>query len=392
MFHGLLREWRYLMREKWDLAMVLLAPLLILLLISSMFTEGKPQHLPIALIDQDQGRLSHLVYEQLNHNHGLALVQVTDQVTEAEQLLNQNKIWGYVHIPAGAEQRLVRAQDAEISIAFNQSYFSIGNTISSAMLISTLQAMAAFSGHEFLGNTLPSIEVPTPNIKISPLYNPGLNYEFYLGPYMVPAILHLLLCCCVAFAVGQEMKRNTLGNWISADSMAPPATRQNTPYDRVDVWRALLSKNLCYVLIFCIWTWLWMVWMIDIRGWFVAGSLWMIILGQFLLYAAYALISTVVVLGTHDLTKSFGILAVYGGSSLSFAGVTLPLNNAPLFTQFWANIIPFTPYAKLQTEQWVAGSSMWISMQPLSVLLLYVVIYALLAYLLLRRTCREFPI
>ena len=57
-----------------------------------------------------------------------------------------------------------------------------------------------------------------------------------------------------------------------------------------------------------------------------------------------ALISSTIVLATNNLSKTFGLIAVYGGSSLSFAGVTLPLNNAPLFTKFWANIIPYTPY------------------------------------------------
>ena len=94
------------------------------------------------------------------------------------------------------------------------------------MFLSTLQAMAEFTGRQYLGNTLPYLEAPTPNIKISPLYNPQLNYEFYLEPYMVPAILHLLLCCCVAFAVGQEIKRHTFNHWINGQNL----------------WSALLSK------------------------------------------------------------------------------------------------------------------------------------------------------
>ena len=73
-----------------------------------------------------------------------------------------------------------------------------------------------------------------------------------------------------------------------------------------------------------------MFWLAGIRGWFIAGHLWLILLGQILLYSAYALISSTVVLATQNLAKSFGFIAVYGGSSLSFAGVTLPLNNAPL--------------------------------------------------------------
>jgi ABC-2 type transport system permease protein len=151
---------------------------------------------------------------------------------------------------------------------------------------------------------------------------------------------------------------------------------------------ALLSKNLVYVAIFSVWTWAWMFWLIEIRGWFVAGSLKLILSAQFLLYRAYAFLSSAVVLATKDLSKSFGIIAVYGGSSLSFAGVTLPLNNAPLFTQFWSNIIPFTPYAKLQTEQWVIGSPVHISLQAGLMLLVYALVYALLAYLFLKKIAK----
>lgn len=369
MFIGMLRELHYLLQHKWDLCLVTLAPLFIVVLFSSMFAQGKPEHLAIAIIDQDQSSLSRNIEHYLSLNHTLKIATITESQADAEYLLNQNKIWGYVHIPAGAEQRLVQAKDAQISIAFNQSYFSVGNTISSAMFVSTLQALANFMGQDYLENTLPALDVPTPNVKISPLYNPELNYEFYLEPYMIPAILHLLLCCCVAFSVGQELKFKTTGQWLHQQSL----------------FSALLAKNLVYILIFSIWTWLWMIWLIGIRGWFVAGHLWLILLAQVLLYSAYAFISSAIVLATQNLSKTFGIIAVYGGSSLSFAGVTLPLNNAPLFTKFWAHIIPYTPYAKLQTEQWVIGSPLSSSLQPFALLLFYTLLYFGLAYIFLKK-------
>ena len=369
MWSGMLRELRYLLTHKWDLCLVTLTPLLIIVLFSSMFYQGKPEHLPIAIIDQDQSELSQNIEKYVSHNSTLKIVLISQSPDDVEKLLNQTKIWGYISIPAGAEQRLVQAQDAEISIAFNQSYFSVGNAISSAMLLSTLEASIDFTRQNYLANSLPYLDIPTPNVKISPLYNPSLSYEFYLEPFMIPAILHLLLCCCVAFAVGQELKFNTTGQWLNQHS----------------IFSALLTKVLVYVLIFTAWTWAWMFWLIEIRGWFIAGQLWMILLGQFFFYSAYALISSTVVLATRDLAKSFGFIAVYGGSSLSFAGVTLPLNNAPLFTQFWANIIPYTPYAKLQTEQWVIGSPVSTSLLPLAVLAAYCLFYFTTAYLFLKK-------
>lgn len=372
MWAGMLRELQYLLKHKWDLCLVTLAPLFVIILFSSMFYAGKAEHLPIAIIDQDQSELSRNIEKYLSHNHTLSIYTVSDNPNEVEHLLNQTKIWGYVHIPAGAEQRMVQAQDAQISIAFNQSYFSIGNGISSAMLLSTVEAIADFAKNSYFENKIPYAELSTVNIKISPLFNPNLSYEFYLEPFMIPAILHLLLCCCVAFAVGQELKYGTLNQWVQDKS----------------VLNALLAKNMVYVLIFCFWTWVWLFWLVAIRGWFIAGSLWMILLGQFLLYSAYALISSTVVLATRNLSKTFGFIAVYGGSSLSFAGVTLPLNNAPIFTKFWANIIPYTPYAKLQTEQWVVGSPSFISMIPLAILAAYCIFYFALSSLLLNKNLK----
>ena len=372
MWAGMLRELQYLLKHKWDLCLVTLAPLFVIILFSSMFYAGKAEHLPIAIIDQDQSELSRNIEKYLSHNHTLSIYTVSDNPNEVEHLLNQTKIWGYVHIPAGAEQRMVQAQDAQISIAFNQSYFSIGNGSSSAMLLSTVEAIADFAKNSYFENKIPYAELSTANIKISPLFNPNLSYEFYLEPFMIPAILHLLLCCCVAFAVGQELKYGTLNQWVQGKS----------------VLSALLAKNMVYVLIFCFWTWAWLFWLVVIRGWFIAGSLWMILLGQFLLYSSYALISSTVVLATRNLSKTFGFIAVYGGSSLSFAGVTLPLNNAPIFTKFWANIIPYTPYAKLQTEQWVVGSPSFISMVPLAILAAYCIFYFALSSLLLNKNLK----
>lgn len=375
MFASIIRELRYLASHRWDLAMVSIVPLFLLIMLASMFYQGKAEHLAIALIDQDHSQLSAQIEHHLALNSTVDVVLKTTDITEVEQQLNQNKIWGYVIIPEGAEQRLVQAQDAGIGIAYNLSYFSVGNSISSSMLVSVLQATSSYLGHDYLSQQIPDIHVPTPHVKISTLYNPGLNYEFYLQPLMVPAILHLLLCCCVAFTVGHH--------YLTVPHSTLKTTKLST------IFADLHYKLLVYVLIFCLWTWAWMYWMIVIRGWFVAGQLWIIMLAQFIFYYAYAYISSCIVLATGNLSKSFGVIAVYGGSSLSFAGVTLPLNNAVTFTQIWADLIPYTPYAKLQTQQWAMASPLMTSLHALAIIVLFLLIFALFALLLLRKSLKQ---
>lgn len=372
MLSSMLRELQYLRRHKWDLSILMLAPLLILVLFGSMFYAGKAEHLPIAIVDQDHSQLSRNITQYLKQNQSVAVTIITQQTTEAEHLLNKTQIWGYVSIPEGAEQRLVKGEDAQIGIFYNQSFYSIGNSISGAMQLATYQATANFLGEDYLQNLLPYLGTPTPHLKLSVLYNPDMNYEFFLEPFVIPAMLHLLLCCTVAFSVGQELKFKTVDQWLG-----------NSPVS------ALFGKILVHVIIICLWSWLWMFWMVAFRGWFIAGSVWLVLIAQFFMYFTYACISSVIVLATKNLNKSFGVIAVYGGSSLSFAGVTLPVNNAPVFTRFWSELLPYTPYVKLQTEQWVIGSSLSVSLLPLLILLISACVYFGLGQWLLRKIQKE---
>ena len=69
----------------WDLCFSHVAfTLFIIVLFSSMFAQGKPEHLPIAIIDQDQSELSQNIQRYLRLNHTLDVAIVSDQNTEVE--------------------------------------------------------------------------------------------------------------------------------------------------------------------------------------------------------------------------------------------------------------------------------------------------------------------
>ena len=84
MWSGMLRELRYLLTHKWDLCLVTLAPLCMIVLFSSMFYQGKPEHLPIAIIDQDQSELSRNIEKYVSHNATLDIVAVSQSPDEVK--------------------------------------------------------------------------------------------------------------------------------------------------------------------------------------------------------------------------------------------------------------------------------------------------------------------
>lgn len=357
-WHSVCRELLRIFASRWDMAMLMLVPAFVIVLFGAMFYHGKAHHLPVAVIDQDNSVLSYTIIHHIRHNQAVHIAVFSDKPADAERAINRLDVGGYIHIPKGAQTRLVRGEDSQIHIAYNQSFFSIGSGVSSALSLSTKSAIKAFISSNHLHTLLPHPTGNVPHIKTSILFNPTLSYELFLEPFLVPAILHLLLCCLVAFAIGQEFKERTVKQWLGTSPIA-----------------ALLGKIGVYVFIICLWTWLWLAWLVLLRGWLIAGSPALLMVAQGVFYMTYALFGAMVVLITQDANKSFGILAIYGGSSMSFAGVSLPLNNAPRFTQIWSEIIPFTSFARLQAQQWVIGSPVWVSLTNMVILVGFLLLF-----------------
>lgn len=364
---SLMRELNRISHSPWDMTMLMVVPCLVVVLFGSMFYHGKAHHLPIAIVDEDQSSLSQNITHHIRHNQTVHIALNTQDVSKAHHAINRLQIGGYIHIPKNAQTHLVRGEDTGIDIVYNQSFFSIGSGVSSALSSSAKAGVGDFIKTQHLSHLLPHAN-HLPHIKISVLFNPNLSYELFLEPMLVPAVLHLLLCCLVAFAIGQEFKQHTHHNWLGNHPIA-----------------ALLGKMSVYLGVICLWTWVWLAWLVNVRNWNIAGSVLGVLLAYHLLYLAYALFGAMVALKTKNANKSFGILAIYGGSSMSFAGVSLPVNNAPRFTQIWSEIIPFTSFARLQVEQWVIGSPIVISLPNVGILLMFVAIFGGISGILVKK-------
>lgn len=364
------RECRRISHSRWDMFGVFGIPLLVVVLFGSMFIHTKAEHLPIMIIDRDHSELSATIIDHARANQQLEVIAVISDQATVEQAINTLEIGGYLYIPHRAQYRLVNGEDPQIQLVYNQALFTMATRISTALRSAVLTGMQAFISESYLVNILPKFEVPLPTIKTVVLFNPNLSYELFLSPFVLTAVLHLLLSCQVAYAVGIEFADDTISSWLTKAPMA-----------------ALIGKIMPYLLSICLWTWLWLMWMVWVRDYAVMGSIGWLLSGQVVFYLAYAFFGALIALAVRSATKSFGILAVYGGSSMSFAGVTLPLNNASGFTQFWSHILPFSSYAQLQTQSWIIASP-WQAMLPnlLNLLIFFMLFVGLCMLLLKKRT------
>lgn len=349
--------------------MVLIAPLLFIIFMANMLAQGNAHKLPVAVVDLDQSAFSRQIIRHVMASPSLDVTMVSPTMLDAEDALKRCKVWAVLQIPEQAEVRIHRSQSPRLASYYNAAFFSIASTVSSGINAAVNAAVKQEQRQMATAQGVPTIRMEIPGIAVTPLYNPQFSYELFVEPFAVTAVLHLILACCVAASVAAGFD---------------PQSKQ----ERL-VFAALTGKLLPYVIVFVLWCFGWTIWMIAIRGWAVQGSLLILLLAQWLLFMAYAFFASTVVLLLKDLGTALSLVAIYGGSSMSYAGISLPTNTASIFTRVWSNSLPFTAYSHVQTQQWVIGAPCAASIPDLLALLAFVLGLGLISYRLLKKNWQQ---
>ena len=371
---ALRRELNWLARSRWDLALVTLAPLVTLVVLGLMFVQSTARLLPIAVVDADHSPLSRQLVRNLRASAQVEVVAEPVQESEAWTLARRTDVWAVVIIPAGLQRDALSGQQASVLLYRNAPFYSVGALASRGVSDAVAALNAQLRPELMRAHNVPAVRLEAPRIQATVLFNPQLSYEWFLEALLQPGILHVLLSCAVVVALGRDLQAGTLQAWLDTGGGALPA---------------LAAKLAPYVLVFTAWQLAGTAWLCGWRGWGVHGSLALLAAGQLALYACYAAIAAFVALLVRDTYTALSAVALYGGPALTFSDATLPVIGAPVFTQVWSHVLPFSAYVKLQMEQMFMGSPASASLPWLALMSAVALAMFLLAGLLLRRATRH---
>lgn len=371
---ALRRELRWLAGSRWDLALVTLAPLLTLLILGAMFLQSTARLLPIAVVDADHSPLSRQLVRNLHASAQVEVVAEPVQLAEAWTLARRTEVWAVVLIPEGLQRDALMGNEAAVLLYRNAAFYSVGALASRGVGDAVAALNAQVRPQLMRAHNLPAVRLEAPRIQATVLFNPQLSYEWFLEALLQPGILHVLLSCAVVVALGRDLQSGTALEWIRSGGGVLPA---------------LAAKLAPYVLIFTAWQFAGTAWLAGWRGWGVHGSLGLLMAGQLALYACYAAIAAFVALLVKDTYTALSAVALYGGPALTFSDATLPVIGAPLFTQVWSHVLPFSAYVKLQMEQMFMGSPASASLPWLGMMAGVALLMFLLAGALLQRASRQ---
>jgi ABC-2 type transport system permease protein len=352
------RELQHLRRDRTDLLLVTVLPLLMLALMAWLFAASVMREIPIAVVDLDHSAESRLLTRMLDASPGVSVASQPTALAEAQSQLRRLEVFAMVLVPRDATRQALRGTQGTVFAYYNATYLTTGQS-AARDIADVIGAWNTRLLTERIGQQVGPAKLRAPPIAVQSdiLYNPARSYEMFLLPLVFPAILSLGLALAVTASLGREVRDGRLREWLGT-----------TP------WAAITGKIAPYVALFSLYGALGLLYLALLRGDGVAGSLMLLMLGQPLFYLACAAVALLFVGLTRDMGTSFSAIGLSLGTALAFSGATFPVVDAPLFTRIWNLLLPLTAYVKLQTQQQFVGAAWSVSLWPLASLVLMVLV------------------
>ena len=373
------REFRYLGRQPWDLALLLWFPAATLALLLWLFSNGVPTGLPIAVVDEDHGSASRDLIRRMASMRGLAITAQPESLEAAQPLVRSGSVYGVVHIPSNWERDRLRGVGQPV-VLYENAQFSlvagiIGGDVRAA--VSSLVVERAVASEARFGGGLAQAAARLGGVQadLRTLFNPTLSYEAYLAGMLLPVALHLFCVIAAVSALGREFRDRSVDDWLASAGGS--------------LSRALVGKLAPVLLAYILFALLLVATFAGWRGWTPAGSLALWVIAITVLMIVSVTVAVMLVGLTINLRLALSLTGIYVATGLAFSGFSFPRAAMGTAAQWWGGLLPYTYYLPVQQGQWLGGASAGAWAQGMAPLLLFIVVPLLLGLPLLSRAVRQ---
>ena len=340
---------------------ILWLPLGVILFFAIFFSHEVVGALPVAVVDEDNSSLSRKLVTMLRATPQISLVEEVADMELARQSVLEGRAVGAVEIPDGFARNILSGESAEV--VFYDSGANISTNALSAKgvhtAVTSFGAGVALQRAEMAGSMPDEAMAQVMPIGFSTygLFNPWLNYAYYVAPCFLVMILIIAAMLSTIYAVGTELRYGTSVGWLrSANGSLVGA-----------IFGKLVPATLIIVLLVMIVG----VVMFGLYGAPMRGSWAVLIAGVTALVLAYQSVALFIVALTASFRLSLSLGGGYSVLAFTFSGVTFPTMAMLSAVQPFTMLFPYTYFMRLYIDQAVRGSAWWLSMQDIAAMLLF---------------------
>ena len=311
----------------------------------TLLRDRIPQDLPIGVVDMDQSSLSRNFIRQLEATRIGKTVSFCSY-QEARNALQTGKITSFCMITEGFYSDVLANRQPELTMYVNTLYF-VGGALSYKELLTLVNLSSGAVQREvfrakgmddssIMGQIQP-IAIDSHNIG-----NPAADYRAFLCNALIPGILETIIILVTVYAIGSELKHGTSRHLLEKAGGSMTA--------------AMLGKLLPYTVLF---TTMGIICDLILYDWMefpMAGSIWNMFLGTFLLVLASEAAAFFIAGILPVLRLAISISALYSMLAFSLAGFSLPIEAMPPCIQGLAAAFPLRHFYLMYVQEGIFGS------------------------------------
>ncbi|MEG1672034.1 MAG: ABC transporter permease [Alistipes sp.] len=358
--------------------LMIVLPIVSFAFFAVLFEHGVARNISIAVLDEDNTSLSRKVTQMVDDTPTALIAYNIQSMDEGERLMREGKISAIVQLPAFFEKNILSNRQTNI-----EAYITGTNITVNGLLSKDIQtAISTFSaGIQIQLLTKQGLTERQAMAQLMParfnrhvLFNPYINYGYYLSPSFMPMMLMIFTVMVTIFAIGSELKHSTAGEWIAIAKGSISA--------------ALTGKILPIIVTMFLISMAMMVIIFKVVGVPMNGSLWILLLSSLLFILSYQAIAIFIIAILSNLRLSLSIGGGYSVLAFTFSGLTFPIMAMWPEMQLASKIFPFTYYTDIFVDQALRGAPVVYSLPDMCYMSLFIVL-PLLCLPRLKRICTE---
>lgn len=372
------REFGIFLKNSTLRSVFILSPIIYALLFAFVYKEGKVTHLPVIVVDKDNTPMSNQLIEMLQDNEGILVKKVRYENNDLKKEIIRQNASALIVIPDRFEADILQKRYPEVVSYFNTSNLLTANFSSKAIqtTLGTFSAGINMKGLQRKGMPASMAETQYEPFKANyiRLYNETGNYLTFMWPAMLAVILQQVILLAMAVSFAQEFEKHTFAKEFLSH------TRSGFGAILVKVM-PIWILSIAHIGIFYIWH---KVFKAPLpHGVFNFA----IISGLFVMSASF--LGTLLSILIPDSLKATQILMVISTPGFIIGGFTWPSEAMPQVIQYFANILPLTPFLQAFKILLVQQGDLSDTIPYLKHLLVLVFSYGILSFIALKLKIRK---
>lgn len=354
-FALLVRELRFIFRDKVLFFALFCYPLVIVFFFTSLLSQGTIQEVPISIVDLDRSVASRSLTQDIEAAPALSIKRRDISLYDAKQAMLSGDIYGIVLIPNEFEKKLLGSLSPEVAAFYNNQYMSLGSSLQRGFGETLMAVISQYQTETMMAQgfarAIAAEQLSPLKVEVHSIFNPTLNYNYTLTNGIVPTLLQILIMMTMVFSMTRDKYKS--------GGIAVPIAMANGSFVRY-----LVNKIMPYLVWFLVAHVLLDTVLVIFYDLPIRGSLFVLYLGTALFIVVAQLWAIFFALWLPKKVLNYGAASSFSSPAFGFVGLFFPRIAMSWFAYAWGALLPVTWFVEIRLDQTIRGHEFPYNLEP----------------------------